>query len=491
VSIGAKRSVLGQGIGPTRPIESYKRMKWDNIILNGTIVTPEKSFNGNVYIKNEKIAAISSEYLPGETAHTTDATGLHVLPGLIDTHVHSRDGGAPEKEDFFHSTQAAAVGGLTTIFEMPNTIPAISDVEKFKNQIKNLTPKAHVDFAIWGLCLGRLNNKDLAALANAGVIAFKYFWGYAITKDSHQLIYNYGKKSTNVIPALRDGEIYEIFEEVAKTGKLLAIHAENSELIELFSTRMQKTSDLTYKEFLKSRPNIAEETAVQTAISFAKNSGLNLHILHASTREAIELVRTAQKQGYPITVETCPHYLFLDDEDFNELGPKMKVYPLIKCSADQEMLWNGINEGIISLVCSDHAPHTKKEKEGALWEIPAGMCGVETLVPMMLHAVNTGRISLNQLVSLLSKNPAQLFRIYPQKGSLQVGTDADITLIDMNKKFTIRENELHSIGKITAFDGMTVQGMPVGTIVRGNYVMREGTLVSKPFGKIVISNHGA
>ena len=460
-------------------------MKWDHIIKNGTIVTAEDMFKGHIYVKDGKIAAITSEDFGGDANEITDASGLYVLPGLIDTHVHSRDGGAPEKEDFFHSTQAAAAGGLTTIFEMPNAIPAVINVKNMKEQLDNLTPKAHVDFAMWGLCLGDLNKYDLLPLKEAGVIGFKFFWGYAINSETYQLVYNYDPSATNIIPPLKDGEVYEIFEKVAETGKIISIHAENADLMETLTNRVKKAGDLTYEGLLNARPNLAEETIVQTAISFAKNTNAKLHILHASAKETVDLVEQAQKAGYPITAETCPHYLFVNNDDYEKIGPMMKVYPPIRHKEDQEKLWEGINENIISLVCSDHAPHTAEQKDGALWDIPSGMCGVETLAPLMIDSVNKGKITIHQLVSLLSENPSKLFGLYPQKGSLQVGTDADITLVDMNKKHTIRKEELHSVSKITAFDGFEIEGMPVGTIVRGKTVMKNGEIVSKPFGKFI------
>lgn len=460
-------------------------MNWDHIIYNGTIATSKDIFKGNIYIKNGKIAAITSEDLGGNATEITDASGLYVLPGLIDTHVHSRDGGAPEKEDFFHSTQAAAAGGLTTIFEMPNAIPAITNTKNLKSQIENLIPKAHVDFAMWGLCLGDLNNDDLVSLNEAGVIAFKFFWGYAVNSETYQLVYNYDPSATNIIPPLRDGEVYKIFEEVSKTGKLIAIHAENADLMEMLTARVKKEKDFTYDGLLRARPNLAEATIVQTAISFAKDTNTRLHILHASAKESVVLAKQAQNDGYPITIETCPHFLFINSEDYEKIGPKMKVYPPVKYKDDQEKLWEGINENVISLVCSDHAPHTAKQKDGELWDIPAGMCGVETLAPMMIDAVSKGKITIHQLVSLLSENPAKLFGLYPQKGSLLIGTDADITIVDMNKSYTIKEENLHSVSKVTAFDGFEIQGMPVGTIVRGKTVMKDGEIICEPFGKFI------
>lgn len=460
-------------------------MVWDHVIKNGTIVGAKNLYKANIYIKEGKIYAITSDDLEGEAIEYTEAEGLYVLPGLIDTHVHSRDPGATHKEDFYHSTRAAAAGGLTTIFDMPNVIPAIYNVENFNKQIENLTPKAHVDFAIWGLCLGDLNNDELAALSEAGVIGFKFFWGYAINSKTYQLIYNYNSSMQDVIPPLRDGDIYNIFREVAKTGKIIAIHAENADLINYFTKEVMKTEDRSYEALLRCRPSLAEETAVQAAISFSKSTNARLHILHISSKEGVSLVKQAQYKGYQVTAETCPHYLFLDSESYEKVGTSMKGYPLVRHKEDRDSLWKGIQDNVISLVCSDHAPHTEEEKKGDLWSIPAGMCGVETLAPLMIDAVSRGKITINQMVSLLSEGPAKLFGIYPEKGSLQIGTDADITIVDLNKKFTIKKEMLHSKSKNTAFDGFEIQGAPVRTIVRGITVMKDGEIVSKPIGKFI------
>ncbi len=460
-------------------------MKWDHIIKNGTIVDTKESFKANIYIKDGKIVSVSSEELEGDAIEVTDAKGLYVLPGLMDTHVHSRDGGATHKEDFFHSTQAAAAGGLTTIFEMPNAIPAINSVENLNKQLENLLPKAHVDFAMWGLCLGDLNKDEIKKLDEAGVVAFKFFWGYAINSKTYGLVYNYTPGDTDVIPPLKDGEVYEIFKEVAKTGKLIAIHAENADMIQTFTKQVMESGDKSYEAFLNTRPNICEETITQTAISFSKHTGARLHLLHMSDGDSVESVKQAQEKDYSVTAETCPHFLFLSNEDFDNIGPMMKVYPPIRYKKDQEKLWEGIQDKVITMVCSDHAPHTTEEKTGDLWSIPAGMCGVETLAPLMIDAVSKGKISIHDLVGLLSENPAKLYGIYPEKGSLQVGTDADLTLVDFNKKYVLDKEKLHSKSKVTAYDGFELMGAPVGTIVRGITVMKDGEISSKPIGQFI------
>lgn len=458
---------------------------FDLVIKNGIIVTSEDSYKGNIYINSGKIKAITSEELPGEAIEIVDAGGLHVFPGFIDTHVHSRDPGATYKEDFYHSTQAAAAGGITSIFEMPNTNPPINNAENFQKQVSNLQSKAFVDFGIWAICLGHTNINEYNALQKAGVIGFKFFWGYAVHSKTYQLMYNYKKEMDDVIPPFTDGEVYEMFQEVAKTGQVFAIHAENNDLIQHLTQKVEARNGRSYIDLLEGRPNLAEELTIQSGIAMAKKTGARLHILHVSTAEGIELVRQAQKDGYPITAETCPHFLFLSADDYETIGPQMKVYPPIKYKKDQEALWNAILDGTISLVCSDHAPHTEEEKDGDLWSIPAGMCGVETLAPLMLNAVNEGKLAIHDIARLLSEGPAKLFSIYPTKGAIRVEADADLTIVDMNKESIIERSQLHSKSKVTAFDGFRIKGTPVQTIVRGVTVMREGEIVGSPTGRLI------
>ena len=447
-------------------------MIWDHVIKNGTVITSTEEYKANIYIKDSKILAITAMELEGETKEITDAEGMCVFSGFIDTHIHSRDKGGEDKEDFYYSTMAAAAGGITTVFEMPNAIPAVCNIENFNEQLENLSKKAHVDFAMWGLCLGDLNNKDLKELSDAGVIAFKFFWGYAIDKNTYQLIYNYKPEMKDIIPPLSDGEVYKIFREVEKTGKLVAIHAENASLIQTLTSEPELLDANLgeYEKLVESRPNVAEETVIQTAVSLSKETNCRLHILHVSSKDGTEVIRMAQKKDLSVTSETCPHFLFLNNESFKEIGPKMKVYPPVKYKEDQEGLWEGIKDRTISMVCSDHAPHTKEEKTGGLNEIPAGMCGVETLAPLMIGSVSDGKITKNHLAALLSENPAKLYNIYPNKGSLQVGTDADFTIVDFNATMVIKEENLHSKSKVTAFDNFEIKGKVMATIVRGNTI---------------------
>lgn len=453
---------------------------FDLAIENGTVVTPEKSFPAHIYIKDGKIAALSGTPLEQGAKERIDASGKHVFPGFIDPHVHSRDGGATHKEDFYHSSRAAALGGLTTVIEMPNAVPAVSDAERFRAQKANLESKAYVDFAMWALCLGKLNNDRLQELNELGVAAYKFFWGYAIHKSNYNLVYNYKKGDPEVIPPLDDGEVFTIFEEMAKIGKPLGIHAENADLINLLSARVNPALyPNEYEALLAARPSVAEETVVKTALSFAQETGARLHILHMSAGGSVRFLREAKRDGIPVTGETAPHYLFLTNRDFDRVGTNMKVYPPVRRQADQDALWAGVLDGTIDSVGSDHAPHTAKEKQGGLFRIPSGMCGLETIVPLLLDGVNRKKLTENRLAAILSENTAKLYGLYPQKGSVLPGTDADLTIVDFQKEKTIRSEEMYSVSKVSAFDGFQVKGVPVCTVVRGRILMKDGKLTAE------------
>lgn len=462
-------------------------MQWDHIIKNGTLVTSSETYPANIYVKDGKIAAITSEELPGEAREVTDAQGKYVLPGFIDTHAHSRDGrkGAHEKEDFFHSSMAGAVGGVTTIYEMPNCNPAVYNVDMLKDLVEVITPKAHVDFGVWGLCLGDLNNHEIQSLKEAGVVGFKFFWGYAIDSKSYQLIYNYQEGMENVIPPLDLGQIYKIFREVAKTGKMVAIHAEDFDIIKLLTQEVKASGDKSYAAMLRSRPPMSETVIIETAISLARELGTHLHILHLAAGDGVDLIRRAQAEGVHVTGETCPHYLALTDADAERCGSMIKGYPPVRTQYDQDKLWQGLTDGTLSFVCSDHAPHTPAEKKLGLWEAPAGMATIETMSMIMLNAVSQGKLTLNQVARVLSEEPAKIFGTHPMKGALQAGADADLVLVDLDAEYVFHQEQMHSRTKLSPYDGMSVKGKPVQTILRGRTIAKDGEIVGEPSGHFI------
>lgn len=456
---------------------------FDTAVKNARVVSGVGIKEAHIYISDGKFAKICRENFPAKKV--IDVKQAYVIPGCIDPHCHFRDPGATYKEDFSHGTASAAAGGMTTVFDMPNTNPAVFDKATFEYKRKYFADKAFVDYGIWGLSLGDLNLQELRGMKDHGAVGIKFFWGYAIKKDTHALVYNYTPGEEGVIPPLDDGEVYKIFETIAANGSILAIHAENSELISMLTKRVRESGRDDYAALLEARPDLAEGLTVQTAIAFSKATGAHLHVLHITSRMGVDMVRRAQKDGVPVTAETCTHYLFLSDKDYDKIGPGMKVYPPIKHETDRLALWEGLMDGTIDHVSSDHAPHSLKEKQGGLFEIPSGMCGVETTLPLMLNEVSLGHITLPFLVRVLAEKTAVFYKIDDRKGFIREGCDADFVILDMNRKQKILNKNLHSKQPFTPFDGFDVTGWPQDTYLRGRLIAHDGQVGSFPSGSFI------
>ena len=461
-------------------------MKWDHIIKNGTIVTATETYKADIYVKDGKIAAITSENLGDDAVEVTDAAGKYVLPGFIDTHCHSRDGykGAHYKEDFFHSSSAGAASGITTIYEMPNCNPAVYNVDRMNDLIECITPKAHTDFGVWGLCLGDLNDEEIPKLAEAGVVGFKFFWGYAISKE-YQLIYNYEEGMKDVIPPLDMGQVYKIFRTVAKTGKMVGIHAENFDIIKQLTAEVVASGDKSYDAMLRARPPFSETTIIESAISLSRELGTRLHILHLAAGDGVDLIRIAQAEGLNVTVETCAQYLALTNVEAAKLGSVVKGYPPIRTKYDQDKLFNGLMDGTLSFIASDHAPHSPEEKAADIWNAPAGAATIETMPLVLIDMVSQGKMTLNKLVQVLSEKPAKMYGTYPVKGAMLPGADADFVVLDMDKEYVFHQEDMHSRTKMSPYDGWTFKGKPVKTILRGMTTAENGQIVGGPKGHFV------
>jgi allantoinase len=458
-------------------------MGFDLIVKNGTIVTPQATFQGDIGIIGGKITSIGNL---GEAlaAQVYDASGKHVFPGFIDEHVHSRDPGLTHKEDFAHSTKSAAAGGITTIFEMPNSVPPVTDAKSFHSRVEEIEPKAFVDFGLWAMVNGDFNTKELPALSEAGVIGFKLFWGYALNKETMALVYSFGPEDDVIMPP-DEGQIYDAFVTIGKIGKPVAIHAENSNVISRLTASERAAGHKDYASFLRSRPSYAEALTIQAGITLAQAANVHLHILHIAAGEGVDLVRQARQQGLAVTGETCPHYLLLSDEDWPRLGGNMKIYPPIREKTHQSRLWEGIRNGSIQALGSDHAPHAESEKVGDIWTVPAGACGVQGMVPLMLDAAARGELTLNQVAALLSENPARIWGLYGKKGVLLPGADGDITVVDMKATMVLRNEDMLSKNKINPFEGATVQGVPVAAFLRGKQIMKDGKPLGTPSGELI------
>jgi dihydroorotase (multifunctional complex type) len=372
--------------------------------------------------------------------------------------VHFRDPGLTEKEDFESGSIAAAMGGITLVADMPNVLPVTSTLERFEEKVNIVKEKSFVDFALYSL-LTNENIKEMEALKKAGALGFKVFLG----------------TSTGDIAAPSLPVLAQQIENSINLGMRIGFHCESNEINENFTSVAKKETDSPDGFWLDyARPVISEICAIQAIINIVQNTKAKIHIHHITSEDGIALAAEARQNDIDLTTETCPHYLFFDCLNFTH-----KVYPPIRDESHKSGLWDAIKKGVIDIIASDHAPHKVSEKALPLWEAPAGLCGVETSVPLMLNEVNKGTLSMNDYVRLASETPAKVWGIYPQKGSLNPGSDADITIVDMNIKKTIRKDELHSKNLTSPYDGMEVQGIPVATIVRGKFIMKDGKLTGK------------
>lgn len=444
----------------------------DLLIKNGIVVSPEGRSKVDIAVKEGKVAALKATTSPEEeqkAGKVIDAKGLYVLPGCMDPHVHFRDPGHTNKEDFATGSAAAAAGGITTVYDMPNNMPRTLGKKEFEEKLRVIENRSHVDFALYGLVSDNVDR--LPELIECGVRGFKGLMGIS---------------SMNT-PTCKDVTLWQALKLLKDTGYPISVHAEETEICSVEKERLIREGRNDARAHLESRPSIAEIIAIQRALALAEDTGGRLHIAHISAKESVKLIRTAKARGVRVTCETGPHNLILTDADYDRIGPAMFMNPPIRCQADQDELFAGILDGTVDMLATDHAPHTEEDKYGSghFLKSVSGCCGVESSVPVMLTLVNQGKLTLEQYVKLSSANVAKLFNLYPRKGCIAVGSDADFTIVDMNKEGVIKKENLHSKTKVTLYDGFKVKGMPVYTIVRGNVVMKDGTVMPGAIGHLV------
>src|ERR1700728_987552 len=433
----------------------------DLIIRNGKVVSHDTVFPASVAIKDGRILSVGLNEAMPPARDTFDASGLHVLPGAIDVHVHFRDPGYPDKEDFASGTAAAAFGGVTTVFDMPSTILPPGTAEILAAKQAMAAEKAHVDFGLYGL-LGEDTIEHVPDLVKGGVIGFKLYMGNTFGK----------------IPSPSTGAMLEAFEVVAATGKRISLHAETHSIMERRQERLTLAGRRDPLAHIASRPAVVAIEAVSRAAILAEWTGARIHILHISSAEELRPLREAKARGVDITGETCPHYLLLSADDYHTMAGIIRVNPPVREKRNQEPLWDALTDGTIDLIATDHAPHTPEEKtRNDIWAVDCGFPGVETQMPLMLNEVHNGRMSIADYVRKSAFNPAKTFGLYPHKGAITPGSDADIALVDLARDHVIADASLQSRSKISPWNGRRIKGLPVHTLVRGRFVMKNRTLM--------------
>ena len=428
---------------------------YDLLLSGATVVNQDGAGVRDIGVIDGRIAEIG-DLGAASAGERIDATGLHILPGVIDSQVHFREPGLEHKEDLETGSRAAVMGGVTTVFEMPNTNPQTTTPEALADKVRRGTGRMHCDFAFWvgGTHENAADVPELERLPGAAGI--KVFMG----------------SSTGSLLVADDAGVEAILK---RTRRRAAFHSEDE-------YRLNERKPLRIAGDPRShhvwRDEIAALRCTERLVAIARRARAQIHVLHISTREEIEFLRDCKDVA---SCEATPHHLTLSADDYARLGTKLQMNPPVRGPEHREGVWRGVAQGIIDVLGSDHAPHTLVEKAKPYPESPSGMTGVQTLVPVMLDHVAAGRLTLARFVDLTSAGPARLFGMVG-KGRIAAGYDADFTVVDLKRREMIRDSWIASRCGWTPYDGKTVTGWPVGTFVRGRRVMWEGELATPSQG---------
>jgi allantoinase len=445
------------------------------LITGGTVYTQAGPLQADVHVTDGVIARVEPGLSAPAAAKVVDATGMYVLPGAVDVHVHSRDPGFPEKEDFGTMTAAAAAGGVTTVFDMPNTVPAVDSAGVMEAKAALARPKARVDFGLWGLIRSTSTPDQLAAMAAAGAVGFKAYLGYGFSLSRKQVHYLLDLDDPDMEAPPDYGTLARLAPVVAELGLPLAIHAEDPAVLAAFRRPLE-----TYRDFLDSRPDEAEAVAVSAAATIAKESGVRLHVTHLSSARGLNAAEDAMRMGTYMSLETCPQFLWLTEEDFGRLGNYMKMLPPVRTAADREALIDGLSRGMITIVGTDHAPHSDAEKSRSFQDAPPGSPGVQTLYVSCLElAKRLGNVWLAP--RWVSEAPAALAGLRQSKGAVAAGFDADIVIVDPNGTTRVTPSKMRSRQRHGALEGKEFGFAVKSVYLRGEPVGRAG----RPRGRMV------
>ncbi len=431
---------------------------YDLILTGGTVVNHDGRGARDIGVRAGRIAAIG-DLSQSSAGETIDCTGLHVLPGVIDSQVHFREPGMEQKEDLETGSRAAVLGGVTAVFEMPNTKPLTTSEAALADKVTRATNRMHCDFAFW---VGgtRDNAADVGELERLpGAAGIKVFMG----------------SSTGDLLVEDDEGVASI---LRNTRRRAAFHSEDEfRLRERLGERIEgdPSSHPVWRD------ELAALTCTQRLVRVARRTRARIHVLHISTAEEIAFLEQHKDVA---TCEATPHHLTLSADDYARLGNLMQMNPPVRAARHRDGVWQGVAQGIIDVLGSDHAPHTLEEKRKTYPASPSGMTGVQTLVPVMLDHVNAGRLSLERFVALSSHGPNRIYGI-ARKGRIAAGYDADFTIVDLKRRETITNAQQGSKAGWTPYDGKQVTGWPVGTVIRGKRVMWEGEIATPSQGRAV------
>ena len=429
------------------------------LVRGGRLVTPEGVDRADLLIKGGQIAQVAPEILDA-AGETLDATGLHIFPGLIDAHVHFNEPGRTDWEGFATGSAALAAGGGTTFIDMPlNSAPTLGRAS-FLAKKEAAEASSLTDFALWG-GLTPANLDCLGELAECGAVGFKAFMSDSGMSDFR---------------AADDLTLYRGMEMAAKLGLPVAVHAESEALTKALTLEGVSRGQTAVRDYLDSRPIIAELEAISRALLFAEETGADLHIVHVSTARGVALITEAKKRGVRVTCETCPHYLHFTDEDTERMGAVLKCAPPLRSDEERQALWRAVLTGELDLVASDHSPSPPELKEGNdFFKVWGGIAGVQSSLNVLLDGHEARGMPLANIARLTSLGPAERFGL-GGKGKLELSSDADFSLVDLSAATTLAEADLFTRHKLSPYVSQTLRGEVRRTVQRGETLYLDGKL---------------
>jgi allantoinase len=450
----------------------------DLVIRGGTVVLPTGQRPADIAITDGSITAIGSEVQDG--SEIIDARGLVVLPGVVDAHVHFNEPGRADWEGWEAGTRGAAAGGVTTVLEMPlNAHPPTTTAAAFDEKVAVASKKALVDFGLWGGMIPD-NLGNLETLHQRGVVGFKAFMSHSGIDD---------------FPRVPDGVLAIGLKVTARLNAIVGVHAESHERVERLGAEMIAEGRTDRRAWCLARPPGAEVDAIRRLLVCMRGAGkgVRAHVVHVSCREGLAEVDVARNKGVSITAETCPHYLAFTEADFERIGPALKCAPPIRDAATRDGLWDALLAGKVDLIGSDHSPCPAADKEKGerdIWKAWGGVAGIQATLPVLLtEGVSVRELSLERVAHLTATAPAQLFGLFPRKGAIAVGADADLALVDLGRRWTFDAAQLQTRSGISPYLGRVFLGAVVRTIVRGKTVFVDGEVIGAPgWGHLVTPN---
>ncbi len=436
-------------------------MKVDTLLTDGKLLKADKLIDACIAFHKGKISYIGGKASAPDAKERIDLEGGIILPGLIDTHTHLRDMELKQKEDFFTGTCSALVGGFTTVFDMPNTVPLTDSPEHLNQKIEVANSKIVANVGFYGSFTTSMEHVE--NMSKLGIVGFKLY------TTKHQPVDGDDDKS-----------VEKALSSAKNVGLPVAFHAEDLRTIESLEMRLKASGDNSLRAFSVSHPPRTESISVARILALSMKIGAKVHFCHLSTAESLQNVKKAKGRGLPVTCEVGPHHLFLSDKEILAQGGVAIVDPPLRKRRHLKALFKGLLEGHIDFVASDHAPHVLREKISEnVWNISPGFPGLETTLPVMLTNVNEGKLSLKRLIEVLSQKPAEIFGLR-KKGCLSKGFDGDITIVDMKRKFVIDPQKFQSKAKYSPFKGFRAVGRPVKVFLGGRLVMSEGEILADP-----------